>query len=178
MDSINRNQPEDNHADLQGAEALERIREMVKKAESCFFCTAVSTGSTGATRPMSVQQVDDAGDLWFLSAADSHKNNEIARNSAVRLFFQASEHSGFLTLTGTASITRDKARIEDLWEPILKTWFTEGVDDPRITAIRVVPAGGYYWDNKHGNAVAGIKMMVGAAIGKTLDDSIEGTLSV
>ena len=41
----------------------------------------------------------------------------------------------------------------------------------------VEPEGGYYWDNKHGNTVAGIKMLVGAAIGKTFDDSIEGHLA-
>jgi general stress protein 26 len=63
-----------------------------------------------------------------------------------------------------------------LWYPILKTWFTEGKDDPRISVITVDPQEGYYWDNKHGNAIAGIKIMIGAAIGKTLDDSIEGRL--
>lgn len=178
MDSINKNQPEDNHENLSGPGAIERIREVVKKTESCFFCTAVSAGSgSGATRPMSVQKVDDAGTLWFLSASDSHKNAELAEHPAVRLFFQGSEHSGFLTLTGTATVTRDRKKIKELWEPILKTWFTEGEGDPRITAIGVAPSGGYYWDNKHGNAVAGIKMMIGAAIGKTLDDSIEGRLA-
>ena len=60
---------------------------------------------------------------------------------------------------------------------MLKTWFTEGEDDPRITVIEVEPEGGYYWDNKHGSIVAGIKMLIGAAIGKTLDDSIEGRLA-
>jgi hypothetical protein len=35
---------------------------------------------------------------------------------------------------------------------------------------------GYYWDTKHGAAIAGAKMLVGAAIGKTLDDSVEGQL--
>lgn len=177
MDSINENQPEENHADLGGAEAVERVRDIVKKNESCFFCTAVSTGGSGATRPMSVQEVDDAGHLWFLSASDSHKNQELAEHPAVRLFFQASEHSGFLTLTGSATVTRDRERIKALWKPVLKTWFTEGEDDPRITAIRFAPEGGYYWDNKHGNAVAGVKMLIGAAIGKTLDDSIEGGLA-
>ena len=177
MDSINRQQPEDNHEDLTGTDAIERIRDVVKKSESCFFCTAVSAGGSGATRPMSVQEVDDAGDLWFLSASDSHKNKELGRSPAVRLFFQASGHSGFLTLTGEASVTRDRARIKELWKPILKTWFTEGEDDARITAIRFSPHGGYYWDNKHGNAVAGVKMLIGAAIGKTLDDSIEGRLA-
>ena len=60
----------------------------------------------------------------------------------------------------------------------MKTWFTEGVDDPRITAIKFTPKSGYYWDTKHGTAVAGVKMLVGAAIGKTLDDSIEGELRI
>ncbi len=178
MDSINAQQPEQNREDLSGAAAVERIKAVVDKTESCFFCTAVSHGGSGATRPMSVQDADDEGNLWFLSTSDSHKNREIAAQPDVRLFFQGSEHSGFLALTGKATVTRDKKRIKELWKPILKTWFTGGVDDPRITAIRVQPSGGYYWDNKHGNAIAGIKMMVGAAIGKTLDDSIEGTLSL
>ena len=178
MDSINREQPEDNREDLRGTEAIERIRDMVDKAETCFFCTAVSRGSSGATRPMAVQKIDGDGTLWFLSAADSHKNRELEEDPAVRLFFQVSEHAGFMTLTGRARITRDRRKIKELWSPILKTWFTEGEDDPRITVIAVSPTGGYYWDNKHGKAIAGIKMMVGAAIGKTLDDSIEGTLGV
>ncbi|MEO5881490.1 MAG: pyridoxamine 5'-phosphate oxidase family protein [Caldimonas sp.] len=176
MNSINANQPEENHEDLRGSRAVEQIREVVEKSASCFFCTAVSRGGSGATRPMSVQKVDGNGSLWFLSAADSHTNLELAENPAVRLFFQGSEHSGFLSLTGRATVSQDKRHIRDLWEPVLKTWFTEGEDDPRITVIKVEPVGGYYWDNKHGNAVAGIKMLVGAAIGQTFDDSIEGRL--
>lgn len=81
-------------------------------------------------------------------------------------------------LSGHATVSREKAKIKELWEPIVKTWFTEGVDDPRITVIKVQPNDGYYWDTKHNMAVAGIKMMIGAAIGKTLDDSIEGTVRV
>ena len=61
---------------------------------------------------------------------------------------------------------------------MLRTWFTEGEDDPRITVIKVTPTEGYYWDTKHGNAVAGVKMLVGAVVGKTLDDSVEGRLKV
>ena len=178
MDSINQNQPEDNREDLRGKDDVERIREMVDNAETCFFCTAVSHGSSGATRPMAVQKVDDKGTLWFLSASDSYKNSELEANPAVRLFFQVSEHAGFLTLTGRARISRDRNKIKELWNPLLKTWFTEGEDDPRITVIAVTPSGGYYWDNKHGKAIAGIKMLIGAATGTTLDDSIEGTLGV
>lgn len=176
MDSINRDQPEDNRHDVTGPEAVERLHDLVKKTKTCFFCTAGGTGDSNGARPMNVRQVDDSGHLWFLSADDSHKNKEIAADSSVTLYFQGSENSDFLRLEGRAVIYRDRAKSDELWSPLIKTWFTGGKDDPRITVIRVEPSQGYYWDNKHGNAVAGIKMVIGAAIGTTLDDSIEGTV--
>ena len=41
-----------------------------------------------------------------------------------------------------------------------------------------VPERGHYWDTKHGRAVALAKMLVGAVTGTTLDDSIQGRLTV
>jgi general stress protein 26 len=178
MDSINKNQPEKNHEDLQPSEAIRKIKELVENAESCFFCTSATSGESHGVRPMAAKKVDHDGNLWFLSASDSHKNQEINLDPYVKLYFQGSAHSDFLFLKGIASISTDRTYIKELWEPILKTWFTEGIDDPRITVIKVTPTDGYYWDTKHGNAVAGIKMLIGAAIGKTLDDSIEGKLDI
>src|SRR4051812_38537187 len=178
MDSINRNQPEQNRADLRGKDAVEQIKTIVKKASTCFFQTDAAFGDSGGVRPMSVQRTDEDGTLWFLSASDSHKNAELAQDPSVTLYFQGSAHSDFLVLIGRGDLSTDRAKIKELWEPILKTWFTEGVDDPRITVIRFTPATGYYWDTKHGMAVAGVKMLIGAMTGKTLDDSIEGKLQV
>ncbi|MEO6406173.1 MAG: pyridoxamine 5'-phosphate oxidase family protein [Ferruginibacter sp.] len=176
MDSINKNQPEDNYKDLRGKEGIKKIKELIDKASSCFFCT--NTGKMPfATRPMSVQKTDDDGILYFLSANDSHKNQEISENSQVQLFFQGDPHSDFLTLSGQATITEDKAVIKELWNPMLKTWFTEGVDDPRISVIKVDVQDGYYWDTVHAMPVAFIKRLIGAVIGKTLDDSVEGTIT-
>jgi general stress protein 26 len=175
MDSINKNQPEKNHEDLSSSEAISKIKELVEKANSCFFCTTPASTGIG-TRPMSVQKVDERGMLWFLSPNDSHKNADIAANPEVKLYFRGSAHSDFLYLEGTATITEDKAILKALWEPLLKTWFTEGEEDPRISAIKVAPTNGYYWDTKHGNAVAFLKTIAGAVTGQTLDDSIEGNI--
>ena len=101
---------------------------------------------------------------------------QIQQDPAVHLLLQGSAHSDYLSIVGTATISTDKAKIKELWNPILKAWFTEGEDDPRLTAIEVTPQQGYYWDNKHGNAVAAVKIAIGAVIGQTLDDSIEGKL--
>jgi general stress protein 26 len=178
MDSINRNQKEENYKDLQGTEAGKKIKELAEKSNTCFFCSDIETGKPITVRPMSVQKIDEEGNFWFLSSNDSHKNQEIKTDNHVQLLFQGSAHSDFLSIYGVATISTDKALIKELWEPILKTWFTEGVDDPRITVIKVETKQGYYWDNKHGNAVAFAKMAIGAALGKTLDDSIEGQIKI
>jgi general stress protein 26 len=178
MNSINENQPEQNRRDLVGQDAIKELKDIVKSAETCFFVTTTYSGASSGARPMSVREVDDQGSLWFLMASDSHTVAEIAIDPAVTLFVQGSAHSEFLHLRGHATVSKDKARIHELWNPVYKTWFTEGEDDLRITVVKVVLADAYYWDNKHGDAVAGIKMMIGAAIGKTLDDSIEGKLSI
>ncbi|MGB4773905.1 MAG: pyridoxamine 5'-phosphate oxidase family protein, partial [Daejeonella sp.] len=91
---------------------------------------------------------------------------------------QGSQYSDFLSVYGPAIISDDKEKIKELWEPVLKDWFTEGIDDPRISVIKVEPVKGYYWDTKHGAAVAFVKRIAGAIIGKTMDDSIEGKLTV
>lgn len=177
MDSINKNQPEKNKEDILGKEAIEKIKTLAKKAGSCFLCTNIVNGSF-CTRPMSAENVDDNGNFWFLSADDSNKNQEITTDPSVQLLFQGSPHSDFLSIAGYAEISKDKNKIDELWDPIMKTWFTEGKDDPRITVIKVTPETGYYWDTKHNLAVAYAKRIVGAVTGQTLDDSIEGTINV
>lgn len=176
MDSINQQQAEENYKDLQGAEAGQKIKELAGKSNTCFFCSGITKGKPITVRPMSVQKMDEEGNFWFLSANDSHKNQDILADNNVQLLFQGSPHSDFLSVYGIATISTDKELIKELWEPILKTWFTGGVDDSRITVIKVETSEGYYWDNKHGNAIALIKMAIGALRGKTMDDSIEGEL--
>ncbi|MGI4022406.1 MAG: pyridoxamine 5'-phosphate oxidase family protein [Janthinobacterium lividum] len=178
MDSINQNQPEDNLQNLAGTEALKKMKQIAEETQTCFFCTNIKTGSPLSVRPMAIQEVDDEGNLWFLSSNDSHKNEEIKHDDHVHLLFQESHFSGFLNVYGDAYISADKAKIKELWKPILKAWFTGGEDDPRITVIKVVPSEAYYWDNKHGNAIAFIKQTASAVIGKTFDDSVEGELKI
>lgn len=178
MNSIDQNQPETNRESLSGKAAAQKIRELAEQAQTCFFCTEKLGEDRKGTRPMSVQNVDDDGTLWFLSPNDSFTNAEIEADPHVKLFFQGSPHSDFMMIEGNAYASTDPSKIKELWKPVLKTWFTEGEQDPRITVIRVDPQSGYYWDTKHGTMVAGIKMLIGAISGKTLDDSIQGDLNV
>ena len=111
MNSIKQQQPEQNRFDLRGAKAVEKMKQLVDKAKTLLLLH---------WRPMSVQEVDEQGNLWFLSGDDSHENEELSRDPSVRPHFQGSAHSGFLTINGTASVSRDKAGIKELWEPVVK----------------------------------------------------------
>jgi general stress protein 26 len=176
MNSINAEQPEHNRENLDGHAAVVKIRELVKQSPTCFFCTGITSGKHIPTRPMAVQNIDDDGILWFLAASDSSLCEDLAHDPAAQLLFQGSAHSDFLTLYARGEVSVDNAKIDALWEPIMKTWFTEGKADPRIRVVKVTPVQGYYWDTKHNRAIAFAKMVAGAIVGKTLDDSIEGVL--
>lgn len=178
MDSINQNQEEQNHQNLDSRSAIKKIKELAEIANTCFLSTKASASDSNGTRPMTVQKIAEDGTISFLVANDSHTYQDISNEPEIKLYFQGSAHSDFLYLEGRASLSADKNKIKELWNPLFKTWFTQGQDDPRIAVIEFFPATGYYWDNKHGNMIAGIKMMIGAAIGKTLDDSIEGNINV
>lgn len=178
MNSIDQNQKEKNFENLMGKEAVEKIQVLVDKAGTCFFCTSIATNKSFETRPMAPQMVDDDGTIWFLSAKDSHKNLEVQENPEVQLLFQGTAFNNYLSLYGRVIISQDKAKIHELWEPTMNTWFTEGEDDPRITVLQFIPSEGYYWDTKNGIAVASIKRLFGAIVGETYDDSIQGNISV
>ena len=169
MNSIDKNQAEKNYQDLNNDDSINKIINLAQD-QTCFLCT-----SKGG-RPMTVQKVDKEGSIWFLSSNDSNQNKEIGENSVINLYFQGSKHSDFMHLYGTAQILEDKSIIKELWNPIFKTWFTEGENDPRISIIKFTTDNGHYWDTKHGNFIAGIKIIIGASIGITLDDSIQGKL--
>ena len=166
---------EDHYESLSGTHAVEQIRATAKSAGVCLFGTTLQRPPR-TVRPMAVQSVDDAGNLWFLSSRSSHTNQHIAADPRVQLLFANPGASEFLTLQGIATISDDPALKKEHWTPIAKTWFNAGLNDPELTVIRVEPRDGYYWDTKHGKTVAFLKIAAGAVTGQTLDDSIEGKL--
>jgi general stress protein 26 len=161
-----------------GSEAVEKVKQLVEKAGTCFFCTSIQAGRPFTTRPMAAQKTDEHGNIYFLSASDSKHNAEIDADPMAQLLFKGSSYDSFLTIYGEATINKDQEVIKELWNPMMKTWFTEGIDDPRITVIQVAATEGYYWDTKHGKLVSFIKQLAGALKGITLDDSIEGSINI
>ncbi len=166
----------ENQKNLFGKEAIDKLKDIATGAENCFFCTSIKTGIPMSVRPMSVLQVDDEGNLWFMTGKDTYKSEEIKADPFTHLFFQENKNSGFLNIYGITEIVDSQAKIDELWNPLLKVWFKEGKEDPTILLLKVIPTNVYYWDNKHGDMIAFAKMVTSLVIGKSMDDSVEGKL--
>ncbi len=162
--------------DLQQTEAINKIQEFVRHNATCLFCTAIRTDTPFMTRPMTAQMADDDGNIWFLSNKNSDSNVEIRQDDAVQLLFDGGSHTSFLSLFGHAELIKDKAMIEQLWQPIDRAWFKEGEADPNISVIKVVPHEGYYWDTKHGKVVSFLKILASMTSGAKMDDGVQGTV--
>ena len=162
---------------LANNEAIAKLKELAEDIRICMFCTELSK-SPFSTRPMALQEVDEYGNLWFLSSSESDKNFEIKKDEKVQLLFSKTSDSHYLTVFGTAAIYRDQDTIEEMWRPMAKAWFKEGKDDPKVTVIRISPEESYYWDTKNGKMITLMKIAVSAVTGKSMDGGVEGKLKV
>jgi general stress protein 26 len=163
--------------DLAGEKGIDKLKELAKEIDFCMFCTQVDE-LPFSTRPMSTREVDDKGNIWFLSRAGSNKNVEINQDDKVQLLYAKPGSSEFLSVYGHADVIRDRKKAEELWSFWAKTWFNEGVDDPELTLIRVRPESCYYWDTRNNRMVSLLKIVAGAITGTQKDDGIEGELKL
>jgi general stress protein 26 len=167
----------DNVQDLRSEEAINKIKELVNHNSICHFATML-TDAPAHTRPMSVAKVCDQGNFWFLSDKDSTKNSELLWDDHVQLFFSNNSDSEYMTAYGRATILTDREKIDELWTPIAKAWFTEGKNDPCISVIKLSPEEAYYWDIKSGKMVSMLKILASAVAGKTFNEGVQGELTV
>lgn len=163
---------------LTATDAVKKIREIAEDANICMFVTDLSNLPLAA-RPMATQEVDEEGNLWFMSDKDSVKNLQIENDDQVQLFYSHTGSYEYLSIFGHAEIIHDRKKIEELWTQMAKTWFKEGKDDPKISLIKVIPEDAYYWDTKNNKMVSLIKFAMGAMGLTPKDDGgIEGKLNV
>lgn len=126
---------------------LQKIRELIKDIDFCMLTTTDESGDLHS-RPMSSNgDVDSNGDIWFFTSVSSHKVTEIEQLPKVNASFADPDNQRYVSVSGTAQLVRDRAKIDELWRPEFKIWFPEGKDDPEIALLRVSLEKGEYWDS-------------------------------
>lgn len=131
---------------LQNEEALKKLKEIAEDIRVCMYCT-MEHGSDMASRPMSTLQVEEDGTIWFLSSENTSATQETHRGLEVCLNYASTAKNTYMCVMGTADAVYDKAKIKELWNDFISTWYPDGPDSPGLVLLKVRPASAHYWDN-------------------------------
>lgn len=146
-------------------EQIEKLRALVKDIDFCMLTTADQDG-TLRSRPMSTQQAEFDGDLWFFTAANTAKVEEVQRDHHVNISYSDPKKNCYVSVSGIAQVMRDQAKINELWSPALRAWFPKGPDDPNLALLKVTVNQAEYWDDTSSSMVQFFKMVKAAVTGK------------
>ncbi|CAN5661046.1 pyridoxamine 5'-phosphate oxidase family protein [soil metagenome] len=148
-------------------ESIEKLGDLIKGVQTAMLTTI--DGGVLRSRPMATQETEFDGDLWFFTSSQTHKTDEIEKDNRVNVSYAAPSDNIYVSVSGTAEIIKDKARMEELWNPILKAWFPKGLDDPNIVLLKVTAEQAEYWDSTSSTFVQAAGFLKALVTGERAD---------
>lgn len=159
----------DDAEEVTGAEAIARVKELVEDIDFTMLTTQDAAGHL-VSRPMSTRQMDDAGDIWFFTLADSKKVDEAEADHDVNLSYLDAKDHRYVSVAGRARTVDDRAKMAELYTKSLDIWFEDGLDTPGITLLKVTPVECEFWEPRHGKLVVAAGMLKALVTRDTPDD--------
>jgi general stress protein 26 len=151
-----------------GDRGLNKLQELVKDIDIAMVTTVTADGAL-RSRPMATRKFDDEGRLWFFTADDSGKAHDLEEEHAENVSYAEPKKQRYVSITGNATILRDREKARELWQPILKAYFPAGLDDPHLGLLCVRIETAEYWDSPSSKMVQLYKMTKAAATGTRPD---------
>ncbi len=122
---------------------LDDLYDLIDGIEIAMFTTRRPDGHL-VSRPMATQTQAEGTDLWFVTDIESHKLEELEQDAHVNLAYYRDRTREWVSVSGVASVSRDRRAIHELYRPDWKAWFGDeggdrdgGPDDPRLALILV-----------------------------------------
>ena len=125
------------------AKKLDELYELISDMEIAMMTTRRTDGML-VTRPMATLKREAIADLWFVTDVESHKVDDLRADPHVNLGYYNGKTYEWVSVSGTATLTQDRGKIRELYQPDWKAWFNDegggrdgGPDDPRLALILV-----------------------------------------
>jgi len=140
-------------------EHRERAWELAEKIRYCMFVTWDGEKQAARAMDSTVRKADGA--IYFLTDKAGKKVSQIKKFPVVTLTYADTGGFKFVTMSGEAKISNDRAMIRDLWSAANKAWW-DSAEDPDIRVVTFVPAEAEIWDSP--NLLVSTAMMLSAAV--------------
>ncbi|MFB9376247.1 pyridoxamine 5'-phosphate oxidase family protein [Kineococcus gynurae] len=134
--------------------ALKAVVDVLSKARFATVTTADADGSL-LSRPMALLDKEFDGNLYFFTQDPSDKTAQVRAESHVNV---AAEGGGnYVSIAGHASISKDPALIDELWNRHAEAWFDQGREDPSVALLVVDADSAEVWTTENLKVVAAVK---------------------
>jgi len=141
--AVARNKKQDGSRGRMMKAELEKLYEHIDDIEIAMMTTRRPDGHL-QSRAMATQKRAEGADLWFVTLEGGQKLRDIATDPHINLSYYKDRTREWVSVSGIASITCDRQKIQELYAPDWKAWFPkEGdprhgtADDPRMVLIGV-----------------------------------------
>lgn len=126
-------------------DSITKLNELIGEVETAML-TTVDNGVL-RSRPMRTQDFDFDGDLWFFTNSETHKIQEIEKDNRVNVSYAAPDENIYVSVSGTAEIIKDREKIDEYWNDLLKAWFPQGKNAPDLVLLKIRVEQAEYWDS-------------------------------
>lgn len=132
-------------------DAIAKVAELMQGVRIAMLANLSADGKI-VSRPMGVQEVEFDGDLWFFTYEDSEKVRELQANPSCNVAFNSK--NSWVSLSGTAELVNDTDKAKQLWQPLLKAWFPNGLETPGLRLLKIHADSAEYWDTSSNKLIS------------------------
>lgn len=129
--------------------AVKKLGKLISDIQYAMLTTAEPDG-TLRSRPMATHFNHNSkefdGTLWFFTKDHSPKVDEVQQDHHVGISFASPEQSTYVSVSGMATLVKDRKKNEELWTDKYIAWFPKGLDEPELALLKVTVDKAEYWD--------------------------------
>jgi general stress protein 26 len=154
---------------------IDDLYDLIDDIEIAMLTTRRSDGRL-VSRPMATQERQDGADLWFVTDIQTHKIDELEQDPNVNVAYFRDRTKEWVSVSGIAQISQDRAKIRELYKPDWRMWFEEiddvrdgGPDDPRLALLQVTAESVVYMKKDKSAPVVLFELAKGMVTGEQPD---------
>ena len=143
-----------------------KVAELIK-GERFGFLTTTTPAGTLTSRPMTLQEVEFDGDLWFFAERGADWLDHVGASPQVNVGIGSG--GTWVSLTGRAAVVDDVAKKKELWNGGVEAWLPQGPEDPSVVLVKVDGETAEYWDSPGGRLATAFSFVKAKATGQRID---------
>lgn len=154
---------------------FEKTAKLVNDIKIAMLTTIDADGQLVA-RPMSRQEKEFDGTLWFFAERNSRKLAHIKANPHVGVTLTSNDT--WISIDGTAEIVDDHDRIHELWNAGVSAWLPQGPDDDSVALIKVTGHSAEYLDSPLGKVASAVSFVKAKITGERFKGAEKGSVTL